>query len=198
MGIKSVFQFKVSTTETQPITEMQKRIELFQPQKQEKWTVSTSLYLSTKQVPLPNEAKELFATSFDEQPSCYLMVKNQILAADKDMLTIVEKIKSFKLRQTVTITGSQYMIGDFMVRVGAVMLGTNTKGLVMETEYVPCNVINKCTEILDEFTSLFGPYEHTTPSIVQYGEVEGLPAIYSSQHTTFQYVTLFKSMGLLN
>ncbi len=40
-----------------------------------------------------------------------------------------------------------------MVKIGSVLLGSNTKGLIMEIEYIPCVLPNKCSELLEEFIS---------------------------------------------
>jgi mediator of RNA polymerase II transcription subunit 20 len=47
--------------------------------------------------------------------------------------------------------GYQYSLGDFMVKIGSVILGQTTKGIVIEVEYLPCVIPNRCNDLLEEF-----------------------------------------------
>ncbi len=38
-----------------------------------------------------------------------------------------------------------------MVRIGSIILGQTTKGIVVEVEYLPCVIPNRCNDLLEEF-----------------------------------------------
>lgn len=87
------------------MNELQDKIQnLLQPEKNQKWNVTCALHLS-KQPPQSTETKELFIFNFDDAPEkCYLMIKDSILEADRDMAVIIDKIRLYQLRQTITVT----------------------------------------------------------------------------------------------
>jgi len=176
---------------------MQKRIESLQAQKQEKWNMNCSLHLFQPK-PDSKDIRELYIATFGDSPNtCYLLLKDQILQADRDMIAIVEKIKIYKQRQTIVVSGFQYKVGDFIVRVGSIILGSNTKGLLMEIEYTACCTPNACHEILAEFIDLLRPIDQMISPLVTFDDIGSLPSFYSLQHATLQYVTLFKRLGLV-
>lgn len=181
---------------------------MLSPQKQEKWNLNCQLFLS-KRTQTATEIKELYIVNFEDKPKkCYMMSKNIILEADKEMMSIVDRMKMYIQRQTVLITvtlnqdrlliekGYQYLLGDFMVKIGSVILGQTTKGIVVEVEYLPCVIPNRCNDLLEEFIGNIGPFDSKITANFNYGEVAQLPDTYSFQHTTYQYVALLKSLGL--
>ena len=48
-----------------------------------------------------------------------------------------------------------------------------------------------------KFTDILGPFEQTNVT-VNYSEIQTLPEVYSHQHTTFQYISLFRSIGVIS
>eukprot|EP01114_Cavostelium_apophysatum_P023362 TRINITY_DN8772_c0_g1_i1.p1 TRINITY_DN8772_c0_g1~~TRINITY_DN8772_c0_g1_i1.p1 ORF type:complete len:204 (+),score=12.87 TRINITY_DN8772_c0_g1_i1:22-633(+) len=202
MGVRSIFPFRLAA-DTQAISDLQRRLETLYPDKKaEKWTVNCALYLTAKPSPAPQDAKDMFIVHFDDKPKkCYLVVKNNILEADRDIAAMLEKMKLFKLRQAVAIAGFQYKIGDFVLRIGTILLASSTKGVVIELEYLPCTIPNKCGELMEEFfEAVLGPFEQKFgfSQPVNYGEIQGLPDSYSHQHATFQYMLLFRTIGLFS
>lgn len=106
------------------------------------------------------------------------MAQSTIIEAGLGMEQILEKIKIYSPRQTVAVRvrsvssfaallpgkrangrraqGMQYAVGDFVVKVGSIMLGETTRGVLLEVEYRPCMVPNACTQILQSFASNLG------------------------------------------
>jgi len=109
------------------------------------------------------------------------------------MILIIDRIKLYSMRQTVTVTGVKYKIGDFVFKIGSIMILNSAKGLIMEIEYLPSVIPNSCSEMFQEFLDqLLGSQEKQTVSSVTYPE--SMPEVYSYIHTTFQYVNMFKSI----
>jgi len=134
---------------------------------------------------------------FDEEPNkCYLMLRNSILKSDKGMFGILERIKMYTLRQTLTVTGIKYKIGDFILKVGSIMMINSTRGLVIELEYLPSIVPNSCLEIFQEFFDGLLPQEKITVSSINYAVeiAPPIPETYSLTHATHQYVHIFKNI----
>lgn len=96
-----VFVYK-TTADSQAMRDMQTRIEQsLLPHSTDKWTLTSSLYISKQST----DARELFSITFDDVPKkCFLMLKNVILEAETGMLGILDKIKSYQLRQTINVT----------------------------------------------------------------------------------------------
>eukprot|EP01103_Thecamoeba_quadrilineata_P021267 TRINITY_DN970_c0_g1_i1.p2 TRINITY_DN970_c0_g1~~TRINITY_DN970_c0_g1_i1.p2 ORF type:complete len:163 (-),score=37.70 TRINITY_DN970_c0_g1_i1:58-546(-) len=130
---------------------------------------------------------------------CYLMSKNQVIEADNEMGGILEKIKSLYVNKhghTIQIQGVEYEIGDFVVRWGSVSQGNNTsKGTIVEVEYKPSLLPNEGAMMLQEFVANI--VSEKTPLGLDFTPKLNLPELYSNQHTTYQYVSVFKTLGLL-
>ena len=109
----------------------------------------------------------------------------------------------------------QYEVGDFVVKVGSIMLGDTTRGVILEVEYRPCMIPNGCSQILQSFIANLGPFNAPFSANVNYSGVPllllpvsgfggvdvvavggqvTLPRLYSAQHTALQYVRLFQGL----
>ncbi|PRP84663.1 hypothetical protein PROFUN_07913 [Planoprotostelium fungivorum] len=201
MGVKSVFHYRVVGTDTYAFTEMQKRIQQLKPEKAS-YPMTCALHLSvSKQA--TNDTRELFVLTFDDKPrKCFLMIKDCIVEADRDMSVLMERTKSYVPRQAVTISGYQYRIGDFMVKIGVALLGNagNTRGVIVEIEYTPCHLIEMARGILEEFTSNLGPFEdNLTPIGLNFTERADAPStsgVLSSTHVLSIRATVQESQRI--
>jgi hypothetical protein len=95
---------------TNAMIDMQKRLELLHPEKQESWNINCMFYVSKKPNPPPNESKELLVFTYDKTKpkKCYMMAKNVVLEADKEMLYIITQIKLYQIRQNIQVTVCQH------------------------------------------------------------------------------------------
>ncbi len=111
---------------THAVAEMQKRIELLHPEKQEKWTIGCACLISKKSN--QNESKELFILTFDEKPKkCYLMLRTVIVEADKDLAAIIDKMKLFQLRQSITIVVRNMGWRYLLIRINIVGMAVQNR-----------------------------------------------------------------------
>lgn len=106
-------------------------------------------------------------------------------------------------------------MGDFVLRLGSILLGSFPRGFVLELEYLPGTTINSCTEIMQEFLGnpffftfakdlsieplqldiILGPQEKVVVTPTNYSEIQPpIPDFYSHIHTTHQYLQVFKNI----
>lgn len=87
-----------------------------------------------------------------------------------------------------------------MVCVGSVFLKDHAKGTVIEIDYKPSSSA-QCHKLLDEFIGYLGPFDADTQQYVTMDNTNILTAnnidINCMQNTTLEYVSVFKSMGIL-
>jgi len=203
-----VFPFK-QAPDPQALAEMQKRVEQLQGKKVAAWGVTCSLYVA-KPPPAPtakgqhhlsrvDTAKELVLINFDDVPKkAYLLAKDSVLEADKEISLILEKTKLYLVKHTIEVKGHQYVMGDFVVKIGNVFLKDSAKGSVMEIEYCPSVLPNQSHKVMNELLALLGPFETEVNPIFDFSATPSpLPEVYSPHHTAVQFSVLFKNIGLL-
>jgi len=152
MGVKCVFPYRM-IPDLNALNELARLVETLHPEKTEIWSVICEIYFSkTSESSGSPKPTELLIFSFNESPSNrYFLIDESALETDVAMQTIIEQEKLFISRRRISIVGHQYFIGDFVVKFGSIKLGETNKGIVMEVEYTPCMIPNRCTEILQEF-----------------------------------------------
>ncbi|XP_027332401.1 mediator of RNA polymerase II transcription subunit 20a-like [Abrus precatorius] len=142
--------------------------------------------------------RDFLGMSMLEQPNkYYFIIRGQkiVLEADSSILTIMEKLQSYKCRIALNFEGVQYKLGDFQMRVIKVvpLQGEGLKGIMIEIEYLPISSVEKSKQIMEEFVemwkevasknSLAGQFIHVEPNYAEYG----LSDTFTSQHTAVQY-----------
>lgn len=142
--------------------------------------------------------RDFLGISLMEQPNkYYFIIRGHKLAveADSSILTIMEKLQSYKSKVTLNFEGTQYKLGDFQVRMIKVVpnQAENLRGILMEIEYLPISSVEKVKPIMEEFIeiwrdvlskkSLPGQFMRTEPIFAEYG----LSDHYTWQHTAVQY-----------
>ncbi|XP_031499021.1 mediator of RNA polymerase II transcription subunit 20a [Nymphaea colorata] len=186
---------------SQILTEVYQCVESMNATKGGRWKTSITLYKVILRDPnAPAEyARDFLGISLNEQPNKHYFIlrgSRVVVEADSTILTIMEKLQSYKSRLSLFFEGIQYQIGDFQLRVGKVVLShsENLKGIVMEVEYMPISSVEKSRQIMEEFLdiwqetlskkSLPGHFVHNEANFADYG----LADHYTSQHTAVQYV----------
>ncbi len=69
------------------------------------------------------------------------------------LLLKLSNIYSKKLR--IESKGPRFEIGDFLVKLGVVSVGSSFKGILVEVEYLPCQVVQSCWSLMVEFMQGF-------------------------------------------
>ena len=70
----------------------------------------------------------------------------RVLRAGRGMFTILEQMNTHAQRLRVSIEGGEHHCGDFIVRVGQLVLNTTLAGAVLEIEYTPCTLASMASE----------------------------------------------------
>lgn len=150
---------------------------------------------------------ELFLLRLDDpQRRVHIVADSTILEGDANMAIILEKTNLYQTRQTISIKGFQYELGDFSIRLGNLSLSAHARAVVVEVEYRPCLQTNKCMRLISEFVgAVLGPLEQAPAQFlasiirddIDWASVGLSTTTYSARHTAYQYVLLFKLMRLL-
>ncbi|KAK7291805.1 hypothetical protein RIF29_07244 [Crotalaria pallida] len=142
--------------------------------------------------------RDFLGISLMDQPNKYFFIirgNKVILEADASILTIMEKLQSYKPKVALHFDGIQYKIGDFQVRLIKVApnQAESLRGILMEVEYLPTSSVENSRKIMEEFLdiwrelvskkSLPGQFMFADPSYADYG----LSDDYSGQHAAIQY-----------
>ncbi|EFA83681.1 putative mediator complex subunit 20 [Heterostelium album PN500] len=183
------------------IKELEKKIEFLGGIRVSSWSISCSLYLERLPDGSPNAPREFHLLTFDEKiKKSYMVSQYTVVEADREVVSILEKTNSYKKRQTHEISGSKYEIGDFIIRIGPIVLNADVKAIAVEVEYTACSVTStspfNASKLLSEFISgnLGFPADQVQTSY-DFSAFPALPRNYSELHTSIQYVNLFKSLG---
>ncbi len=95
--------------------------------------------------------------------------------------------KKFKIESK----GSRFEVGDFLVKLGVVSAGGSVKGILVEVEYLPCNVLQNCWGLISEFMQSFlGAH---SPSQIP-PMLKGKNEFYTPIDTTRQYLDHFNNL----
>lgn len=109
-----LIQFK-AVADSQAMMDMQKKLELLQSENKfksqgnaEKWTLHCSLHLP--QTPSSQVQTELLIFTFDENPQkSYHVINANVLEADKLMISVMDKLRLYRLRQTIDVHVSSFV-----------------------------------------------------------------------------------------
>ncbi|XP_021948317.1 mediator of RNA polymerase II transcription subunit 20 isoform X2 [Folsomia candida] len=80
-------------------------------------------------------------------------VKTVSLVADNLFDLLVHKMSHVYTSKKIKIEskGPRFELGDFVVKLGSVLMSQNFKGVLVEVEYRPCSIAEACWELLMEF-----------------------------------------------
>ncbi|GMR48015.1 hypothetical protein PMAYCL1PPCAC_18210, partial [Pristionchus mayeri] len=89
------------------------------------------------------------------------------------------------------VTGSEYKLQDFRIRVGFATQNTYMKGVIVEVEYGPSSVVTQAMPVLTEFIEHFFPEcLDSKPEVLR----KTSPEPYTALETLYQYSILFSVM----
>ncbi|KAL4346254.1 hypothetical protein AHAS_Ahas11G0360000 [Arachis hypogaea] len=189
-----------SVVNSQILNEISQCVESFNAVKDGRWKATLTFYRPNLRDPtIPSEfPRDFLGISLLEQPNKYYFIirgNKIILEADSTILTIMEKLQSYKSKVALNFEGVQYKMGDFQMKVVKVVpnQGESLRGILIEIEYLPISSIEKAKPIMEEFLELWrevmskkslpGHFSQAEPHFAEYK----LPDNYTSQHTAIQY-----------
>ncbi|KAI7875004.1 TATA-binding related factor [Lichtheimia hyalospora FSU 10163] len=146
--------------------------------------------------------KLMYQVTLGQQPGqVYCMVDGSVVVeAEKELEIILSRLKNlWQMRQSVMIEGTSFEIGDFTLRVANILLGSTYKGLLLEISYHPCSAPNVAADLFREFVeSVVHPTAQLSCEYEYNYETVGLSnQDFTSAHTGYQYMMLFRNDGLL-
>ncbi|KAI7869169.1 mediator complex, subunit Med20 [Spinellus fusiger] len=169
------------------------------------WSVAVKVYRDSnqemRQVAL-KDSRFLYQVSLVQQPGqVYCMVDGSVVVeAEREMEIVLSRLKNlWQLRQSIVIEGISYEVGDFTLRVANILLGSTYKGLLLEVNYHPCSIPNNASNLLREFVDSIVPPTANLSCEYEYDyESVGLSNYdFTTAHTGYQYMMLFKNDSLL-
>ncbi|XP_058754698.1 mediator of RNA polymerase II transcription subunit 20a-like [Vicia villosa] len=182
------------------LNEISQCIDTFSGVKEGRWKSTLTFYRANvrDQSTSAEFPRDFLEISLMEQPDKYYFIirgHKLVVEADSSILTIMEKLQSYKSKVALNFEGLQYKLGDFQLRLIKVVpnQAENLRGILMEIEYLPISSIEIAKPILEEFIdiwrqvlskkSLPGQFMQAEPVFAEYG----LSDSYSFQHTAVQY-----------
>jgi len=85
--------------------------------------------------------------------------------------------------------GTRFELGDFVVKLGTVIMSQSFKGILIEVEYKPCVVADACWKLLMEFMQgILGQNAQTAPPKILENRMK---EIYTPLDTMLQYMDHF-------
>jgi len=116
--------------------------------------------------------------------------------SDQGFDLVLQKFSAYlatDIRSRFELNGSEYHLKDFRIRVGTAVMDTTTKGVVVEIEFAPCNVVWQCIGLLSELVNMFFPGEVKRMPAPIYKQ-RASPENYYVSDTMEQYLLIFNEM----
>ncbi|SAM06471.1 hypothetical protein [Absidia glauca] len=167
------------------------------------WSLTMKMYREAGAVQRQGkDGKVMYQVALGQQPGqLYCMIDGGVvIEAEKEMESILSRLKNiWQLRQSITIEGTSFDIDDFTLRVANILVGSTYKGLLLEIDYHPCFVPHNANDLFREFVESILPPSAQLSCDYDYSyEKVGLSnQEFTSAHTGYQYMMLFKKDGLL-
>uniref|UniRef100_A0A915DL82 Mediator of RNA polymerase II transcription subunit 20 n=1 Tax=Ditylenchus dipsaci TaxID=166011 RepID=A0A915DL82_9BILA len=117
--------------------------------------------------------------------------------SDQGFDLILSKFSSGLVPENSTrfeLIGNEYHLKDFRIRVGTVSSGSASavKGVIVEFEYAPSNVLSQCCALLQEIVEFFFPGQTKSKPDVFLRQTQ--PDTYMAIDTLSQYLDIFLAM----
>lgn len=161
MGVTVLYAYPVPHDKTAPqvIELIQKRILNLGANHTGQFLVDCETYFSSPSLGGPQRTLHVLHNS--EQPATVFSVlehsdRRITFTSDTlfDLLLLkLSNVYSKKLR--IEAKGPRFETGDFLVKLGLVSVGGSCKGILVEIEYLPCQVVQSCWGLMIEFMQGF-------------------------------------------
>ncbi|XP_014790192.1 mediator of RNA polymerase II transcription subunit 20 [Octopus bimaculoides] len=193
MGVVCVFSYPVPEGKNaqQIVDSLQKQVELLGAVKAGNFYVDCETYQST----LPNTTTQrlIHILHNSEQPAtCFAILDTgNCLVADSQFDVLMQRLKGFYQQRKgskIESKGQRYEYGDFLIKIGTVLMASSVKGILVEVEYYPCAIINDCWNLMKELIqSVMGNILDNPPATLK----NKLTSEYSPSDTVQQYLEHF-------
>ncbi|XP_062613050.1 mediator of RNA polymerase II transcription subunit 20-like [Saccostrea cucullata] len=205
MGVVCVFACPVPEGKSgqQVVDGLQKQVEMMGASKAGNFLVDCETYQSNPQNVMQSAQQCVvnILHNSEHPASCFAVTESgQILVSDllfEDLMTKLTMAKAgresfYSQRKGFKIEsrGQRYEIGDFIIKIGSVSMGSNFRGILVEVEYCPCVIMNDCWNMMKELLqSLVGSAADAPPSILKHKP----DTVYTPSDTILQYQEHFNN-----
>ncbi|XP_025413529.1 mediator of RNA polymerase II transcription subunit 20 [Sipha flava] len=162
MGVTILQQFpmKENRTGAQIIEFLTKRVNALGAKQCGTFLVDCETYAS---IPQLGTQRTLHVFHNSEQPASVFAIldngngKTVPVVADGLFDLLLMKMSSVytSKKSKVEIRGPRFELNDFVIKIGAININHNVKGIIVEAEYRPCVVFGLCWDMLREFLQGF-------------------------------------------
>ncbi|KAL0054896.1 hypothetical protein WJX82_003923 [Trebouxia sp. C0006] len=130
------------------LQQLSQALEALEAESSGRWSVNVATHRRVQEESYTTSevkaARDLSLVTFsNDAASVYLILRNekQLVTADQDMLTLLNRIALYKHRSTLVFEGTDYVLGDFAVKICRTILkpGEEVKGVAMDIEYMPAS-----------------------------------------------------------
>lgn len=195
MGVTFITQWNIEEGKNvqQSLEELQQTIEKIGAKKSGLFCVECETY----QAVTINQGKPLHILSNSEYPlsKFALFEDGAFIISDGMLPNFLAKLRLFWQQRKgakIECKGHRYIFNDFLLKVGVVTHGSNTRGIAIEVEYTPCLYVKECWNLLLEmFQSILGAQAPSSENQT-YQKLKPMD-MYTSEHTTLQYIEVFNN-----
>lgn len=174
MGVVTIhgYQIPEGKTAQQAVEGVSKMLECLGGVRSGTFTVDCESFHSTPNVSGLQQTKTLNLLHDSEYPaSAFALLENGMcLVSSSSFDTLLNNLSTFylpKKSSRMESKGPKYLLGDFVVKVGSVSMGSSFRGILVEVEYTPCVVPSHCWDLLKEFMGSFMPPPRDPHSYLQ-------------------------------
>eukprot|EP01134_Creolimax_fragrantissima_P000936 CFRG0936T1 len=179
------------------VEKIYKRLELLCGQPKGTWRVDCDLYqYGPKTMPFVR-----FSGASEHR---FCLYNQSMMEGGEELEAFMEKLKnSWVKRKSVKMEGISYELGDFIVDVGSVVVGSQDRGIIVRIVYTPSTSQSKCTGILLEmYTTIFRPTQAnpSTPDVFPSCDFPSVgldPEDCANRHVAFQYIDALRKGNIL-
>ncbi|XP_031571421.1 mediator of RNA polymerase II transcription subunit 20-like [Actinia tenebrosa] len=197
MGVTRVFPWEIAEGKSgqQTVEMLQKRAELLGATKTGNWCVDCDTYMSSSNVS-SSSSKYIHLVHNTEFPytSFAVLESGTCLVASTGFDSLMIRIKAFYVQRKaskIEVKGTRYEHGDFILKIGQVLIGPSVKGVVIELEYLPCQDVDQCWSLIIEWAASFLGSSFSAPSIPKTSNKE--TGLFRPSDIILQYIDLFNS-----
>ncbi|XP_071960676.1 mediator of RNA polymerase II transcription subunit 20-like isoform X2 [Antedon mediterranea] len=195
MGVTCISQWVIAENRNiqQVVENVNKRLDLLGANKTGIFCVDCETYQAIAQT--QGQSKVIHSIHNTEFPLSAFAVTDSgtCLVCDTNFDGIMQKLKGFygqRKLPKIESKGQRFELGDFIIKVGIVSVGSHTKGLLVEVEYTPCVIISDCWNLMTEFMQCFmGNMTPQLPTIL----TAKRDANYTPSDTIMQYFEHFNN-----
>ncbi|EKX47523.1 hypothetical protein GUITHDRAFT_106510 [Guillardia theta CCMP2712] len=239
MGAKWLFQLRSAPGQQTSTLHLFDRFETLGAKKLNKWKTQTTLYRR----PTPGGDKvagDVFLVNFlsDTPDKVYMIIRqgeeDKVMEAGSSFMQIWSMINAtstgggpalYEQKSSMTVEGWAYDMGDFVMRVGSVVIRSQAqnrpeeragrsdafKGAVLEVEYVPSADRGDCSQLINEFvycqpdgpTAVAVTGFRPVTNVIATKGIGGMASLhwqtrtkeYTNEHRAQQYVQLYHAVN---